>query len=147
MKRLAFVFALLMAFIPAIVMADVDLSGMSYDELVTLSKQVGMAIMQSEDFDSVTVPKGVWEVGVDIPEGTWIITPANQMCIIVYGKSIDDTGNDMNQFASGNSSADLYNSNDSWKITAKSGNYICVKIGPAVFTTDTGSTGLGFKKK
>ena len=147
MKRISISIVFLLLLIPAFAFAEVDLSGMSYDDLVSLSKQVGMAIMQSEEFDSVTVPKGIWEVGVDIPEGTWIITPANQMCMIAYGKSIDESGNDMSQYDSGNSGADLYNSNDSWRLTAKSGNYICVKIGPAVFTSDTGSTGLGFKKK
>ena len=147
MKRISISIVFLMFMIPAFAFAEFDLTGMSYDELVSLSKQVGMEIMKSEEFDSVTVPKGIWEVGVDIPEGTWIITPANQMCIIVYGKSIDESGNDMNQFDSGNSGVDLYNSNDSWRFTAKAGNYVCVKIGSAVFTSDTGSTGLGFKKK
>lgn len=146
MKKIILFLALAML-LPAFALADVDLTGMSYDELVSLSKQVGMAIMQSDEFDSVTVPKGIWEVGVDIPEGTWIITPANQMCMIVYGKSIDESGNDMNQYDSGNSGSDLYNSNDSWRLTAKAGNYICVKIDSAIFTSDTGSTGLGFKKK
>ena len=147
MKRISISIVFLLLMIPAFAFAEFDLTGMSYDELVSLSKQVGMEIMKSEEFDSVTVPKGIWEVGVDIPEGTWIITPANQMCIIVYGKSIDESGNDMNPFDSGNSGADLYNSNDSWRFTAKAGNYVCVKIGSAVFTSDTGSTGLGFKKK
>lgn len=146
-KSISVFIVCLMLLIPAFAFAEVDLSGMSYDDLVSLSKQVGMAIMQSDEFDSVTVPKGIWEVGVDIPEGTWIITPANQMCMIVYGKTIDESGNDMSQYDSGNSGADLYNTNDSWRFTAKSGNYVCVKIGPAVFTSDTGSTGLGFKKK
>ena len=146
MKKIILFLALAML-LPTFALADVDLTGMSYDELVSLSKQVGIAIMHSDEFDSVTVPKGIWEVGVDIPEGNWIITPANQMCMIVYGKSIDESGNDMSQYDSGNSGSDLYNSNDSWRLTAKAGNYICVKIGPAVFTSDTGSTGLGFKKK
>lgn len=147
MKIIAVSIVFILLMIPVFSLADVDLTGMRYDDLVSLSKQVGIAIMQSDEFDSVTVPKGIWEVGVDIPEGTWIITPANQMCMIAYGKSIDESGNDMSQYDSGNSGADLYNSNDSWRLTAKSGNYICVKIGPAVFTSDTGSTGLGFKKK
>ena len=147
MKKISISIVFLLLMIPAFAFAQVDLSGMSYDDLVSLSKQVGMAIMQADEFDSVTVPMGIWEVGVDIPEGTWIITPAKSMCMIVYGKSIDASGNDMNQFESGNSGVDMYNSNDSWRFTAKAGNYVCVKFGPAVFTSDTGSTGLGFKKK
>lgn len=146
MKRIAVSIVFILLMIPVFSLADVDLSGMSYNELVSLSKQVGMAIMQSDEFDSVTVPMGLWEVGVDIPEGTWIITPEDGLSIVVYGSNIDESGNDMNQFSRGNTSADL-SSGDSWKVIAKSGNYFCIRYGNVVFTSDTGSSSLGFKKK
>lgn len=147
MKRIAVSILFILLMIPVFSLADVDLTGMSYDELVSLSKKVGMAIMQSEDFDSVTVPMGLWEVGVDIPEGTWIITPAKRMCMIVYGSTLDESGNDMNMFDRGNAYADLDDESESWRVNAKNGNYFLVKYNDAVFTSDTGSTGLGFKKK
>lgn len=147
MKRIAVSILFILLMIPVFSLADVDLTGMSYDELVSLSKKVGMTIMQSEDFDSVTVPMGLWEVGVDIPEGTWIITPAKRMCMIVYGSTLDESGNDMNMFDRGNAYADLDDKSESWRVNAKNGNYFLVKYNDAVFTSDTGSTGLGFKKK
>ena len=146
-KSISVFIVCLMLLIPAFAFAEVDLTGMSYDDLVSLSKQVGMAIMQSDEFDSVTVPMGIWEVGVDIPEGTWIITPEKSMCTVVYGSALDESGNDMNFFDRGNAYADLYNSSESWRVKATKGNYFMVKYNNAVFTSDTGLTGLGFKKK
>ena len=147
MKRISISIVFLLLLIPAFAFAEVDLSGMSYDDLVSLSKQVGMAIMQSDEFDSVTVPMGIWEVGVDIPEGTWIITPEKSMCMVVYGSALDESGNDMNMFDRGNAYADLDNASESWRVKATKGNYFMVKYNDAVFTSDTGSTWLGFKKK
>ena len=146
-KSISVFIVCLMLLIPAFAFAEVDLSGMSYDDLVSLSKQVGMAIMQSDEFDSVTVPMGIWEVGVDIPEGTWIITPGKSMCTVVYGSALDESGNDMNFFDRGNAYADLNNASESWRVKATKGNYFMVKYNNAVFTSYTGSTGLGFKKK
>ena len=146
-KSISVFIVCLMLLIPAFAFAEVDLTGMSYDDLVSLSKQVGMAIMQSDEFDSVTVPMGIWEVGVDIPEGTWIITPAKSMCMVVYGSALDESGNDMNMFERGNAYSDLDNASESWRVKATKGNYFMVKYNNAVFTSDTGSTGLGFKKK
>ena len=147
MKRISISIVFLLLLIPAFAFAEVDLSGMSYDDLVSLNKQVGMAIMQSDEFDSVTVPMGIWEVGVDIPEGTWIITPEKSMCMVVYGSALDESGNDMNMFDRGNAYADLDNASESWRVKATKGNYFMVKYNDAVFTSDTGSTWLGFKKK
>ena len=146
-KSISVFIVCLMLLIPAFAFAEVDLSGMSYDDLVSLSKQVGMAIMQSDEFDSVTVPMGIWEVGVDIPEGTWIITPAKSMCMVVYVSALDESGNDMNMFDRGNAYADLDNASESWRVKATKGNYFMVKYNNVVFTSVTGSTGLGFKKK
>ena len=63
---LAFVLVLTLA--PA-AFADVDLSGMSFDELVALKDQINLALWNSADWQEVTVPQGVWQVGADIPAG------------------------------------------------------------------------------
>ena len=59
-KSISIFIVCFMLLIPAFAFAEVDLSGMSYDDLLSLSKQVGMAIMQSDEFDSVTVPMRIW---------------------------------------------------------------------------------------
>ena len=76
-----------------------------------------------------------------------MITQENRMCTVVYGSALDESGNDMNMFDRGNAYADLDNASESWRVKATKGNYFMVKYNNAVFTSDTGSTGLGFKKK
>lgn len=146
MKRII-VSLLLLLLIPVISVAQVELTGLSYDELVDLSRQVGSAIMSHELFDSVSVPSGLWEVGVDIPQGTWILTPANGDYVsVVYGKSIDSSENAMDMFDDGNTYESM-SDDDSWRIIAKDGCYFYISGGSVIFTSDTGSSGLGFKKR
>ena len=52
---------------------DIDLSKLSYEELVELKDQINLAIWQSKEWEEVEVPQGIWEVGKDIPEGKWTI--------------------------------------------------------------------------
>lgn len=146
MKRIVAVLSVVLCMVPAFACADIDLSGMSYDELVELSKDVGLAIMSHEDFDSVVVPMGLWEVGVDIPEGTWIITSEKDYTSVIYGSKLDESGNDMNGFSKGNTFADI-DKGETWRVAVENGNYICVKYNQVTFTSDTGSSSLGFKKK
>lgn len=61
--------------IPALAVSDgIDLSAMSFDELLALRQQVNMAIWQSDGWQAVEVPAGMYQVGVDIPAGKWTIT-------------------------------------------------------------------------
>ena len=48
-------------------LADFDLSGLSFEELVALKDQINLAIWNSEKWQEVEVPHGVWLVGEDIP--------------------------------------------------------------------------------
>lgn len=74
MKKLtAIIAAAALAVTPA--MAEVDLTGMSYDDLVTLQQQVTKAIMMTNEWQEVTVPAGVYVVGREIPAGRWHIEP------------------------------------------------------------------------
>jgi hypothetical protein len=103
--------------------------------------------MQHEQFDSVSVPIGVWEVGVDIPEGTWILTSTNGSFVsITYGSTLEENGNSMNEFDRGNTGQNI-DDDQSWKVVARKGNYFEIKYDNVTFTSDTGSIGLGFKKR
>lgn len=144
-KLIPVILALLL--IPASCFADIDLSGMSYDDLVALSKQVGIAMMEHEDFESVVVPANIWAVGEDIPEGTWVLTSANGDYVSVqYGKTLDSSLNSLAIFGDGNISRSL-EGEESWRIIAKKGFYFEFTSGEITFTKDKGSSGLGFKKK
>lgn len=54
----------------------VDLSGLSFDELVALRDQLNLAIWNSQEWQEVTVPEGIWIVGQDIPAGHWSVRVA-----------------------------------------------------------------------
>lgn len=132
--------------LPCVCMAEIDLSGMSYDELIELSKRVSSAMMEHEDFDSVVVPLGLFEVGVDIPEGTWYLSPTSTLSSIVYGTTIAEDGNSIDKY-DGDGHETLIQSGDLYKITLKNGYYVEIRYSPMEFTTDVGGYGLGFKIK
>ena len=133
--------------LPVAALAEYDFSALTYDELVSVSKQIGNAIMSHADFDSVSVPQGVWQVGVDIPEGVWILSStAGRYVSVVYGSRLDESGNAMNQFNDGNVGQDLED-DQVWRVNAKAGNYFQIKYNNVTFTSDAGTTSLGFKKK
>ena len=59
--------------LPVIALAD-DLSAMSYDDLIALSRQLTAEIMSRPEWKEVEIPAGNWEVGKDIPVGFYSIT-------------------------------------------------------------------------
>ena len=96
----------LVAQFPAIVLAagfalaeGIDLSGMSYDELVALKDRINLAMWQSDEWQEVTVPQGVWKVGEDIPAGHWTvkcITGNNcRSTQISWGEALTEGGTDI----------------------------------------------------
>lgn len=96
MKKLLAVVLIIALFLPASVLADIpDISGLSYDELLQLRDQVNIAIMNSPEYQEITLPVGLWTVGVDFPAGTWLITPLdNQYFNLWYGDVLNESGTD-----------------------------------------------------
>lgn len=80
---------------------NIDLSNMSLRELVLLRKQVLNAIWNSNEWQEVIVPPGVWEIGSEIPPGHWSITPAEGLGpdYVIYGCATKDQGHDIDLFA------------------------------------------------
>lgn len=99
MKRFLLVFVFFLC-ICAFSAAEVDLSGMSYDELAALKNRINKAMWESEDFQSVIVPQGRWVVGEDIPEGKYTIfcAPVDKddfmlsECDFSWSDSLDENG-------------------------------------------------------
>ena len=158
MKKL-FIFTLILALIlPVAASADLpDLSGLTYDELVELRDRINLAMWNSQEWQEVTVPAGVWEVGVDIPEGHWTIRIAaeDQLTNIVYTDKLDEVGKDVGYGWKGYHTSlcnkKLKNGSLKWPeyieeadIDMKAGMYFICKI-PVVFTPYTGKPSLGFK--
>lgn len=132
--------------------ADVDLSGMSFDELVALKDQINLAIWNSADWQEVTVPQGVWKVGEDIPAGKWTIKaiPWGHSYIRI-GSELKDAGTDVKSIASETVNDPDYKYYDAtkdkteWTVDLMDGQYIVVNYGDCIFTPYAGKPSLGFK--
>ncbi|MBO7251285.1 MAG: hypothetical protein J6V25_01535 [Oscillospiraceae bacterium] len=72
----------------------IDLSDMTYNELVALKDQINLAIWNSQEWQEVTVPQGVWKVGEDIPAGHWtvICAPEWRCTCLFWGQVLADSG-------------------------------------------------------
>lgn len=72
MKKLVCI-TMIFCLIPLIAFADVDLSAMSYSELIDLNHTLTAEIMSRPEWKEVEVPAGQWRVGSDIPAGEYAI--------------------------------------------------------------------------
>ena len=146
--------------IPVVSIADLpDISALSYDELVHLRDQINLAIWNSEEWQEVTVPVGIWKIGEDIPAGHWTITPIpDTYCSFWYGDIINESGTDVGygwDIVNGYnaSMSTRVNKDGTWKdperphrvdIVLKDGWYIKASV-PMIFTPYSGKPDLGFK--
>lgn len=145
------VFALVLALAPA-AFAEWDLSGLSFDELVALKDQINMAIWNSAEWQEVTVPQGVYQVGADIPAGKWTIkVPAGDYAVVKVGSQLDENRTDVNyrgetKAICGENYAGWAPSSacEFWTVDLREDQYVSVKDGDAVFTPYAGNA-LGFK--
>ena len=74
MKKLITIILILALLLPAAALADLpDISVLTMDELIELNRQIQLKLFSEKLIDGITVPSGVYTVGVDIPEGTYKI--------------------------------------------------------------------------
>ena len=94
MKRFFLLFLAAVLLISCAAADPVDLSGMSFDELVQLRDRLNIAIWNSQEWQEVTVPAGVWVIGEDIPAGHWSIRVAGDCDLfnVSYFDKLDDAG-------------------------------------------------------
>ena len=133
----------------------IELSGMSFDELVALKEQIDLAIWNSQEWQEVEVPQGVWVVGQDIPAGKWTIKAADGLKATVYwGDMLDESGTDISWDGRIYESEYLksvnyryYEKGESTEVTweLKDGHYFIVNSGIALFSPYSGKPSLGFK--
>lgn len=136
----------------------IDLSGMSYDELVALKDQINLALWESEKWEEVTVPQGVYQVGADIPAGHWTIkaseTDSYASAYVQCGKTLSASKKDLewdDYYASESLVSDKSKGyNPITDITEtdfelENGMYVIVQYSSVVFTPYAGKPSLGFK--
>ena len=155
MKKLLLALILVLA-LPVCAHADVDLSSMTFDELVALSDQINLAIWNSQEWQEVTVPQGLWKVGEDIPEGHWTIKAADGVYAYVsYGNTLEDNNKEVSymskDYYSERVTSESYRSFEKGEdiiqidIDVKAGSYVEIESGDVVFSPYTGKPKLGFK--
>lgn len=160
MKKLCLALAVLIL-ISSAALADVDLSVYSFDELAALRDQIQLEMMKRDEWQEVTVPQGLWEVGTQIPEGSWVVrcstTGTSYMMResdIRWGVGKPENGFWNNGKDRGDISVynpyhqDYQGQATEYIITLEKGQYIYIhpKYNSAVFTPYTGAPSFNFKK-
>ena len=163
MKRfLCCLFAIMFMTVFAIA-EDIDLSGFTFEELAALRDRIQLEMMTRDEWQEVTVPQGLWEVGVDIPAGTWTVKCADlgrrdyllRECWIRWGIGKPETGTNWD-YRNRKGDIEIYNPNSedyrqgqvtSYDIELKEGYFVYIhpQYNKAVFTPYHGKPSLGFK--
>lgn len=163
-KIVAWLLALLLiSAVPLALAEEIDLSRLSFAELAALRDRAQMEMMARDEWQEVIVPAGLWEVGVDIPAGSWVVKCADQWregigmhrCAISWGRGKPyDEGLGL-WLNGGKGDVTLYNPNHKFYtggtaeivVTVTKGDYIYIDpdYNQAVFAPYTGKPNLGFK--
>ncbi|MCE5342080.1 MAG: hypothetical protein LLF96_00630 [Eubacteriales bacterium] len=159
MRRIVILIVALCIFLPYSANA-VDLSGMTFDELVTLKEAVNTALWNADEWQEVTVPEGIYEVGVDIPACHWTVKAAEgQMIFFEWGSKLKDYGSRIYKTLSSEDALYVANgiyskSHSGYKqgdllqmdYDLQEGQYVGITYGEAIFSPYTGKPDLGFSK-
>lgn len=153
MKKLVALALALVLLCSTALAAEIDLSGMSLAELLELQQRVTMAMWETEEWQEVEVPAGVYEVGKDIPAGHWTITPIDgDTAMVSWGGKLNESGTDIDwmssyaieQITSPLDSYSEYNKIESVSWDLKEGSFIIIGSSSVIFTPFAGHN-LGFK--
>lgn len=120
----------------------IDIGSMTFEQLIELNERVIKEISTRPEWKEVTVPEGVYEIGVDIPSGYWTIQINEGYASIEYGSTVNQsmTGIEWDgKLYNGTivDKDDEYNSdtfNDSVSLQLDDGNWIAIQGKPVVFT-------------
>lgn len=131
--------------------AEVDLTGMTFDELIELRQKVDAAIFASDGWQEVSVPAGIYKIGEDIPAGKWVVTPVEgSTAHISLGENIEANGMELassfyyEAVTSESDSFAAYNSIREVTLNLQEGTYVEIVDANVIFTPFKGHN-LGFK--
>lgn len=74
---------------------SIDLSGLSYDDLISLQRNLVQEIISRPEWKEVKVPAGTWKVGEDIPAGTYGVSTKSILVTMTVYKSENKEFGDM----------------------------------------------------
>lgn len=156
MKKIISLFLVLLMAFPAFA-EDIDLSGLSYAELVALKDRINLAMWKSEEHFEVTVPRGTWIVGVDIPAGHWTVKchPSTWATRISWGDHLNENKESISYWGRYSIGNTVYNPNNEtfdpinewseYSFEVQDGDYIEIEYGAAVFMPYSGKASFTFK--
>lgn len=159
MKKL--VALLLICFLlPSVALADsIDLSALSFDELVQLRQQIAQELTTRPEWKEVTVPIGIWKVGEDIPAGHWTISASSGNAPwVIIGSVLDANGKEIDSWNSSlhgvyykaeleSPSYIFYKESKSISsvdFELRDGLYVEIKYASVIFSPYAGKPSLGF---
>lgn len=130
------------------------LKKMSLEDLILIKEDINELISESEEWQEVTVPEGVWEIGKDIPARHWSIRASGQKdyLYVSYFDILNDIGKGpgfgaqlfQQDIASAGFQYDGNKFAESVDIDMKSGWYF-KNTGEVIFSPFIGKPDLGFK--
>ncbi len=123
---------------------EIDLSGMTYAELIDLQAKIQRAIMETEEWQEVNVPAGLYRVGVDIPAGKWNVSMINKWARIKIGTKLESNQNEVSSKSPDYYTVQINKDVPSQVISFIDGQYVEIYNAGVIFTTPTGSS-LTFK--
>lgn len=133
---------------------EIDLSGLSLRELEALRNRCLLEMFSREDWQEVSVPQGVYKVGVHIPAGTWTVQcKTGYFTSIEWGDRLAPNGHEVD-VTDRSDYTSVYNPNHertdpseriSYTFTVRSGDYIIIDYAPAVFTPGAMALPFSFK--
>lgn len=133
----------------------IDLSALSWDELIALKAEINKELTTRDEWQEVVVPQGVWVVGEDIPEGKWTVRCATQDVVqISWGDVLREDGHSISFSSSAYDIENVHDPDHKWTkdgdlleytFEAKAGFYVVIDYSSALFTPYTGKQSLGFK--
>lgn len=86
MKKIALILLAICILSASALAAPIDLSSLSFNELVALHNEVFAAIMQCDEFKEVKVPAGEYRIGTDIPAGEYTLTTDEIIALITVNE-------------------------------------------------------------
>jgi hypothetical protein len=157
MKRLISV-VLLLIMVSCACAEDIDLSGLSYAELVALKDRITLAMWKSEEWQEVTVPIGLYIVGIDIPAGHWSIKTNQANCTVKVSDKVEKSQKAVDYSYNGFYYDQIIHDKIAYgkyfeegkdieeiDVILYDGLYVEIEWGAAIFTPYTGKPSLGFK--
>ena len=133
---------------------EIDLSGLSLRELEALRNRCLLEMFAREDWQEVSVPQGVYQVGVHIPAGTWTVQcKTGYFTTVEWGDRLAPNGHEVD-VTDRSDYTSVYNPNNertdpserfSYTFTVRNGDYIIIDYAPAVFTPGAMALPFSFK--